>query len=82
MPMAFSMPKPDRDDPGDHGQDRTRTMNVSDSDAATFWPSTVSRRNESRNVPVWIAVEIRLPKVPKMLPRSPMAAGTITSRPG
>ena len=55
---------------------------VSDSDASTFWVSTDSRLADSRNVPVWIAVEMRLPTAPKMLPRSPIAAGTITSSPG
>ena len=50
--------------------------------ASRFWPSTVSRRSDSRKVPAWMAVEMRLPKAPKMLPRSPMAAGTSTSSPG
>ena len=33
-------------------------------------------------MPVWIDVEIRLPSAPKMLPRSPIAAGIMTSSPG
>ena len=32
-------------------------------------------------LPAWTAVEIRFPNVLKMLPRSPMAAGTMTSSP-
>ena len=55
---------------------------VSSIEAKTFWPRTVSRRSDHRNVPAWIEVESRLPKEPKMLPRRPMAAGTSTSRPG
>ncbi len=55
---------------------------VRDMVARTFWPSTVSRRTLGVKVPVCTAVEIRLPKVLKMLPRSPIAAGIITSSPG
>jgi hypothetical protein len=55
---------------------------VSSIEASTFWPSTASRRIDQRKVPEWIEVERRLPNEPKMLPRSPMAAGTRTSRPG
>ena len=51
-------------------------------EATTFWPTTVSRRRDRLNVPVWIDVPRRLPSAPKMLPRMPMAAGTSTSRPG
>src|SRR5829696_2924960 len=50
--------------------------------ASTFWPRTVSGRVERRKVPAWMVVLMRLPKVPKMFPRRPMAAGTRTSRPG
>jgi hypothetical protein len=50
--------------------------------ASTFCPRRVSRRVESVNVPAWMVVDTRLPKLPKMLPRIPMAAGTSTSRPG
>ena len=52
------------------------------SDAATFWPTSVSSRRDTRNVPAWIAVPRRLPSAPKTLPRMPMAAGTSTRRPG
>ena len=55
---------------------------VSDTLARMFCESTDSRLNDTRNVPVWMEVEIRLPRAPKMLPRSPIAAGTMTSRPG
>ena len=37
-------------------------------EAMTFWPDRL-RLALSRNVPVWIDVESRLPKVPKMLPQ-------------
>ncbi len=55
---------------------------VSSIAANTFWPSTVSRPSDQRKVPVWMAVDRRLPNAPKMLPRRPMAAGTSTSSPG
>ncbi len=58
------------------------TNSVRAMEASTFWPTTVSRRRDRRNVPVWIEVPRRLPRAPKMLPRMPMAAGTSTSRPG
>ena len=58
------------------------TASVSAAAAKMFWPTTVSRRHDSRKVPVWIDVPSRLPSAPKMLPRMPMAAGTRTSRPG
>ena len=58
------------------------TNNVRATAATTFWPTTVSRRRDRRNVPVWIDVPSRLPRAPKMLPRMPMAAGTSTSSPG
>ena len=45
MPMAFSMPKPTAVIRATTARISER-MNVSDSDAATFWPSTVSRRND------------------------------------
>ena len=45
-------------------------------DAIRFWPSTESARNETRNAPVWIAVDRRLPSVENTLPRRPIAAGT------
>ena len=44
---------------------------VSTAAASRFCPSTVSRRSDRRNVPAWIAVEMRLPKAPKMLPAQP-----------
>ena len=50
--------------------------------ASTFWPSTVVRRRRSCSSPAWIDVDTRLPREPNTLPRSPMAAGTRTSRPG
>ena len=53
-----------------------------DSDAARFWPTSVSRRPDMRKVPVWTAVPRRLPRAPNTLPRMPMAAGTRTRRPG
>ncbi len=58
------------------------TNSVRAMEATTFWPTTVSRRRDRLNVPVWIEVPSRLPSAPKMLPRMPMAAGTSTSRPG
>ena len=80
-PIALSTPKPTEITRATTARNSDST-NVSDREASTFWPSTDSRRNDTRNVPVWMEVEIRFPKAPKMLPRSPMAAGTITSRPG
>ncbi len=52
------------------------------SDALTFWPITVPPRNDTEKVPVWIAVESRLPMPPITLPRRPMAAGTRVRRVG
>ena len=57
-------------------------LRVRTRDAATFWPMTVWGLRESRYVPTWIDVLSRLPRAEKTLPRSPMAAGTSTSRPG
>ena len=61
---------------------RARSTSDIEIDAARFWPTTVSRRRDSWNVPVWIAVPRRLPSAPNTLPRMPMAAGTSTRRPG
>ena len=62
------------------------SRNASDIDSATadarFWPTSVSMRHESRNVPAWTAVPSRLPSAPKTLPRMPIAAGTRIMRPG
>ena len=60
----------------------TAVATLSDIAARTFWPTMVSVRRASVNVPVWIAVARRLPSAPKMFPLSPMAAGTSTSSPG
>ena len=48
---------------------------VSEKLASRFWPRTDSRRNETRKVPVWMAVLSRLPSVENTLPRRPMAGG-------
>ena len=65
---------------------RSASTNDTDSDieseTARFWPTSVSRRADMRNVPVCTAVPRRLPSAPNTLPRMPMAAGTRTSRPG
>src|SRR5262245_28997527 len=48
----------------------------------TFSATIDPRRVDSENVPAWTEVLSRLPKAENTLPRSPMAAGTSTSRPG
>ena len=60
----------------------TETTRLRISAAVVFWPTTVSRRGESWNTPVWIEVPRRLPSAPKMLPFTARAAGTSSSRPG
>jgi hypothetical protein len=79
--IVFSSPKPTAITLASTA--RTSEMeSESESDAARFWPTTVSGRRESWNVPVWMAVLRRLPSAPNTLPRMPIAAGTSTRRPG
>ena len=47
-----------------------------------FCPRRESRRQVHDRVPVWSAVDSRLPRGPKTLPRRPMAAGMNSRRPG
>ena len=51
-------------------------------DALTFWRIRVPFRIDTENVPVWMAVDRRLPRPPMTLPRSPIAAGTRVSSVG
>ena len=44
---------------GEHERDRQRRARAT---ATTFWPTSVSSRRDSRNVPAWIAVPSRLPR--------------------
>ncbi len=48
----------------------------------TFCPRRESRRQDHESVPVWMALDSRLPSGPKTLPRRPMAAGMKSNRPG